>query len=93
MKKLISESHPHVSQHAYSRMDERSIKVWQVEQVLAYGRKCHNRKAIIYAVGRKEVKANGRFLESCEGIHVVCAPQDGTIITTYRNHDVHGLRR
>lgn len=91
MSKQISSNH--ISQHASNRMHERSINDWQIEQVLTYGRKAHNRKAIIYAVGRKEVKANGRFLETCEGIHVLCSPDNGTIITTYRNNDLRGLRR
>ncbi len=81
-----------ITTHASHRMSKRSIKEWQVEQVLTYGRSAHNRKALIYAVGRKEVKENGRFLEGCEGIQVICSPTDGTIITTYRNHDLRGLR-
>lgn len=93
MVKRISTNQGNITQHADSRMHERSINEWQVEQVLAYGRKIHNRKALIYAVGRKEVKANGRFLEPCQGIHVLCSPANGTIITTYRNHDLRGLRR
>lgn len=45
-----------------------------------------------YTVGRKEVQTNGRFLEPCEGIHVLCSLNDGTIITTYRNHSMKNLR-
>ena len=92
MGKLIIESQPVLTKHASGRMSERSIKEWQIEQVLVYGRKSHNRKAVIYAVGHKEVQANGRFLEPCEGIHVLCSPEDGTVITTYRNHNLKGLR-
>jgi hypothetical protein len=78
--------------HASSRMSARSINEWQIDQVMRFGRESHTRKAIIYAIGRKEVQANGRFLEACEGIHVLCSPADGAIITTYRNHDLKGLR-
>lgn len=93
MARQIPEIQIHLTRHASSRMAERSIREWQVEQVLTYGRLTHNRKAIIYAVGRKEVKENGRFLEACEGIQVICSPTDGTVITTYRNHDLSGMRR
>lgn len=92
MGRRVIESQPALTKHASDRMSERSIKEWQIEQVLSYGRKSHNRKAVIYAVGRKEVQANGRFLEPCTGIHVLCSPEDGTVITTYRNHDLKGLR-
>ncbi len=92
MGKIIIESQSIVTNHARHRMSESSIREWQIEQVLTYGREAHNRKAVIYAVGRKEVQANGRFLEPCEGIHVLCSPSDGAIITTYRNHDLKGLR-
>lgn len=92
MGRYLSEIHDVISTHASQRMSERSIKEWQVEQVLTFGREVFNRKAVIYAVGRKEVKANGRFLEACEGIHVVCSPDDATIITTYRNHNLRSLR-
>ncbi len=93
MAKQIPQINLQISKHASSRMSERSIKECQLEHVLYYGRRSHNRKAVIYAVGRKEVRKNGQFLQSCEGIHVVCSPQDGTILTTYRNHDLSGLRR
>jgi len=92
MKRLEPEVQINLTKHAISRMDERSIDKWQVDQVLAYGRSCYNRKAIIYAVGRKEVKEHGRFLESCEGVHVICSPGDNIVMTTYRNHDFRGLR-
>lgn len=93
MAKQLPQAQTNITKHASNRMHERSIKEWQIEQVLTYGRRCHNRKAIIYAVGRKEIHDNGRFLEPCSGIHVICSPQDGTIITTYRNNDLSGLRR
>ena len=79
MGKRIVESQPIVTKHASHRMSERSIKDWQVEQVLTYGRKAYCNKAVIYAVGRKEVQANGRFLEPCEGIHVLCSLNDGAV--------------
>ena len=78
--------------HASSRMSARSINEWQIDQVMRYGRETHTRRAVIFAIGKKEVKHYGRFLEPCEGIHVICVPSEGTIITTYRNHNLKGLR-
>lgn len=80
------------TEHAQKRMSARSINEWQIDQVMRFGREAHTRSAVIYAVGRKEVKAFGRFLEPCEGIHVLCSPQNGAIITTYRNRDLSGLK-
>lgn len=81
-----------ITTHAFERMSSRSINESQIDQVMRFGRESHTRKAVIYTIGRKEVKANGRFLEPCEGIHVLCSPIDGAIITTYRNHDMKRLR-
>jgi len=83
---------PVISKHASSRMSARSIKEWQIEQVLRFGRESHNRKAVTYVIGKKEIKENGRFLEPCEGIHVLCSLRDGSVITTYRNHNLKSLR-
>ena len=88
----ISQAQVQITKHARNRMSERSIKKWQVEHVLNYGRICHNRKAVIYAVGRKEVRKNGRFLEPCEGVHVICSSKNEIVITVYKNHDLRGLR-
>ena len=81
-----------VTTHARQRMSTRSINEWHIDQVMRYGREAHTRKAVIYAIGKKEIKEFGRFLEPCEGIHVLCSPQDGAIITTYRNNDLSGLK-
>lgn len=93
MDRQLLQDQIQVTKHASHRMSTRSIREWQVEQVLAYGRRCHNRKAIIYAVGRNEIRQNGRFLEPCAGIHVICSSQEGNIITVYRNNKLSGLRR
>ncbi|ABK97803.1 DUF4258 domain-containing protein [Pelobacter propionicus] len=81
-----------LTDHACKRMSGRSISAGQIDQVLRYGRVSHTRNATIYAVGRREVKEYGRFLEPCDGIHVLCG-SDGEVITTYRNHELKGLRR
>lgn len=81
-----------LTEHARHRMSGRFINGWQIDQVIAYGRASHTRKAVIYAIGKKEVKEYGRFLEPCEGIHVLCSPQDGAVITTYRNRNLSGMK-
>lgn len=92
MGRRFEESPSGLTNHARERMSARSINEWHISQVLSFGRESYTRKAVIYAIGRKEVKEYGRFLEPCEGIHVICTPDDGTIITTYRNHSLKGLR-
>ena len=87
-----TESAKDITNHARRRMSGRAINEWQIDQVLMYGRASHARNAVIYAVGRKEVKEYGKMLESCEGIHVLCSTDGSTIITTYRNHDLSGMR-
>jgi hypothetical protein len=81
-----------ITNHARQRMSARSINEWQIDQVLRFGRESHNRKAVTYVIGKKEIKENGRFLEPCEGIHVLCSMRDGSVITTYRNHNLKRLR-
>jgi Domain of unknown function (DUF4258) len=88
----IIESQPILTKHASSRMSARSINGNQIDQVMRYGRESHVHSAVIYAIGKKEVRKNGRFLEACEGIHVICSPSDGAIITIYRNHNLKSLR-
>lgn len=81
-----------ITKHARQRMSSRSINEWQLDQVMLFGRESHIRNSVIYTIGRKEVLKNGRFLEKCAGIHVLCSPQDGSIITLYRTHNLKRLR-
>ena len=80
--------------HAWKRMSGRSVSPVAVEAVLRHGRVTYVRGAVIYALGRKEVRVQrlrGRDLTAFEGLHVVCSP-DGAMLTTYRNHDFRSLR-
>jgi hypothetical protein len=81
-----------ITEHAQKRMSGRKIGKEKIQLVLTYGRVSHTRNATIHAVGRREIKEHGKFLTDCEGIHVLCSSDDGVIITTYRNHDLRGLR-
>jgi hypothetical protein len=58
---------------------------------MLYGRESHVRNSTVYAIGRKEIKEFGKFLEPCEGIHVLCS-SDNAVITLYRNHEMRGLK-
>jgi len=83
-----------MSEHASNRMMERGLSPNDVENALAFGREVHTRGVTIYVIGRKEVnQANALSVNiaQSEGVHVVCG-RDGSIITTYRNSNLRGLR-
>ena len=92
----FSEALPfNLTQHARMRMDGRRISEEALEAVLAYGRKVWARGAQIHALGKKEVRwgaGHGLDLRPFAGLQVVCTP-DGIILTAYRNHDFHHLRK
>lgn len=82
------------SRHAEFRMCSRRISERAIEAVIKYGRVIHKRKAVIYAVGKREVKyyrQSGINLEPFEGIQVICSIE-GKVITAYRNRDFYGLK-
>lgn len=78
--------------HARDRISGRGIREWQVEQVMLYGRVSHVRSSTVYAVGQKEIREYGKFLEPCAGIHVLCSSETDAVITTYRNRDLRRLK-
>ena len=83
-----------VTHHAWRRMCERGMSPDVVLGVIQYGRKAYVRGAVIYAVGRREVRRfswRGVDLVDMEGVQVVCSI-DGALMTVYRNHDFRGLR-
>jgi hypothetical protein len=66
-----------------------------IEAALEYGRVVYVRGAEIHVIGRKEVfryRRHGIDLREYEGVHVVCRPGSGLILTAYRNRDFRGLR-
>ncbi len=81
-----------LTNHARSRMTGRGIRSEDIDLVISFGRITHTRGAVIHAIGQKEIREHGRFLERCAGVHVLCSPQDGAVITTYRNHDLKGAK-
>lgn len=83
-----------VTRHAHRRMSQRGVSEQAIDAALAYGREVWTRGAVIYAIGKKEVRkylAQGVDLRRFEGLQVVCVP-DGTILTVYKNRDFSGLR-
>lgn len=86
-------NHP-VVPHAWQRMRQRGIAPALVEQVLRYGRTIHARGLLFCVIGRKEVDhfaARGIDLRAADGVHVL-VQADGTVLTTYRNHDLRAIR-
>ena len=80
------------SQHAKSRLNSRAISQEDIDNVLAYGRRLHTRHVVIHSIGKREIEENGKFLEQCAGLHVLCNPHSGKVITAYRNQNFKGLR-
>ena len=87
---------PRLSNHAGLRMGSRRISQDDVANVMSYGRAYHVRGAVIYALGRQEAeicRKDGLHPDRIEGLQVVCAAQDNTVITVYRNNDFSSLNR
>ena len=90
------ETMPRLSSHASSRMGSRRISEDDVANVMSYGRTYHVRGAVIYALGRHEAeicRMDGLRPDRIEGLQVVCAAQDNTVITVSRNNDFSSLKR
>jgi len=82
-----------LTNHAAIRMASRGIRQWQVDQVMQYGRVSYVRKQhYICKLVKKKFKEYGKFLEKCNGIHVLCSSDSNVVITTYRNQDMKGLK-
>lgn len=87
---------PRLSNHADSRMGSRRISTDDVVTVMSYGRTYHVRGAVVYALGRHEAeicRKEGLRPDRIEGLQVVCASGDNTVITVYRNNDFSRLKR
>jgi hypothetical protein len=83
-----------LTEHARQRMDARRLPEPAVKAVMTYGRLARVRGAEVYAIGRKEVQQYRKLgidLKDLDGVQVVCS-RDGAVLTTYRNHDLRGLK-
>lgn len=90
------DSMPRMSNHAGSRMGSRRISQDDVANVMSYGRMYYVRGAIIYALGHQEAeicRKDGLHSDRIEGLQVVCAPEDNSVITVYRNNNFSSLKR
>jgi len=90
------EFEPNFTKHADCQMNKRRISRDDVAAVMAYGRTCHVRGAVIYAFGHREAsycRKLGIDIKFAEGLQVICSPFDDAVITVYRNHDLPSLRR
>ena len=78
-----------LTKHAKQMMDSRRITAGAVAAALRFGRKVFIRKAMIFALGKRESQkwaAHAVSLSKYEGIHVVCS-LDYDVITVFRNHN------
>ena len=85
-----------MTDHAWRRMTSRGLSERAIDAVLTYGRVAYTRGAEIHALGRREVEKysdQSLDLTPYEGVQVVCVPENGSIMTVYRNHDLSSLRR
>ncbi|MEM5430579.1 DUF4258 domain-containing protein [Cupriavidus oxalaticus] len=83
-----------VTAHAELRMQQRGISAQLLELVLRYGRTLYERGLSFRVIGHKEVEhhaRNGVDLKCAEGVHVL-VESNGTVITTYRNHNLRKIR-
>jgi len=84
-----------LTRHAKQRQRSRGIKSDAIDAVLEYGREVYTRGALIYAIGKREIKEQlrrGLNLSAYNGIQVLCSSDGGCVITVYRNRDFRGLR-
>jgi hypothetical protein len=90
----IIAQHP-LTHHAELRMQQRGIPERLVEVVLRYGRTLHARSLCFRVIGHKEMARYAREgidLADAKGIHVLVCCSDGSVVTTYRNHDLRAIR-
>lgn len=90
------DSTPHLTRHADSRIGSRRISHDDLAAVMSYGRCYHVRGAVVYAFGHREAdicRKDGLRFDRIDGLQVVCAADDDTVITAYRNNDFRSLKR
>ena len=83
-----------LTNHAAIRMQQRGISRAALQAVLDFGRRIHAKGLTFYVVGRKEVALyadRGVNLANFEGMQVLVA-NDGMVVTTYRNRDLHAIK-
>jgi len=77
-----------ISSHATVRMQQRRISAAEIDLAVQYGRLYRARDAEIFVVGKQEIRKYDWVPEmtaALDGLHVVCSPTTGAVITVYRN--------
>ena len=85
---------PALTKHACTRMQQRGISLDAIDAALAYGRAIHAKGLTFFVIGHKEVRkfsAQGVDLDAVAGIQVLVS-SDGSVVTTYRSHDLHAIK-
>lgn len=84
-----------LSAHGRVRTSARRISPRELELALRFGRCVHVGAAVLYVVGRRQLsrpklpKTERRGLEA---LHVLCSPDETTLITAYRHRSLAGVR-
>ena len=85
---------PTLTKHASTRMQQRGIGLGDIDAALTYGRTIHAKGVTFFVIGHKEVRkfsAQGIDLDAVAGIQVLVS-HDGSVVTTYRSHDLHAIK-
>lgn len=85
---------PTLTKHASTRMQQRGISLDAIDAALTYGRTIHAKGVTFFVIGHKEVQkfsAQGIDLDAVAGIQVLVS-SDGSVVTTYRSHDLHSIK-
>ena len=85
---------PPLTHHASLRMQQRGISCRAIHAALSYGRTIRAKGVTYVVVGHKEVQryaAIGVNLDEAEGLQVLLG-SDGSVVTVYRNRDLHTIR-
>jgi len=81
---------PDLTDHAAIRMQQRRISTSDIDAAMSYGSLYETRDAAIFVVGRREIREHDRVPEvtaDLNGLHVICTPDTGAVITVYRDPD------
>jgi len=75
----------HVSEHFFTRMNQRGITEEMVELALRYGQKIWGKDSLYYFMGKRQAKRFGRMAEKLEGVVIVIHSKTRKMVTVFRN--------
>ena len=82
------------SDHGEDQKNARNISEDMIDLTILWGRETHDKGAVFYFVGNKEIeraKVEGIDLKHCQGVHVVM--WRGEVSTVYRNNKPNFRRK